>query len=153
MLSETKNNLGRFLKLFEAVKLSTLMDLVPLLVAAGIVRSKGQPQSDDEVLAAGESLLRWLARAGGAFRVGAAVYQLDARCFLKLMEQVQAMGLDQLAMPGLMKARQLGVGYLKWQVSGFLTDLARRSGSLEARGVVEIELFRCWWCRNGRFWW
>ena len=143
MLAETKGNVSRFLKVFDSVRLGTLLDLVPLLVAAGVVRSKGQAQSDEEVLAAGESILRWLARAGGAFRVGAAVYQVDARrgfrpvlkafwwiwgcfqlvlgrfrpfadrkgskragfrSFLKLMEQVQAMGLDQLSIPGLMKA-------------------------------------------------
>ncbi|CAK9060093.1 Hypothetical protein (Fragment) [Durusdinium trenchii] len=117
VMAETSIN--RFLKIFDGVRLSSLLDLVPLLVSAGVLRSKGQAQGEEEVAAAGGSVLRWLARAGGAFLVGSAVSQVEARSFVKLMEQVNQMGLGQLRPLGMMK------------VGAFLTDLSRRAGSLE----------------------
>lgn len=117
VLAET--SLTRFLKVFDAVRLSSLLELVPLLVSAGALRSKGQAQSEDEVATSGKSILGWLSRAGGSFLVCSAVYQCEARMFLKLMEQANNMGLSQLRPASLSK------------VGAFLTELSRQSGSLE----------------------
>ena len=130
VMAET--DLTRFLKVFDSVRLSSLLELVPLLVSAGALRSKGQPQNEDEVAAAGKSILRWLSSAGGSFLVCSAVYHCDARMFVKLMEQVNNMGLAQLRPASLSK------------VGAFLTDLSRRSGSLEdlVSMVGELDLLQ-----------
>ncbi|CAE7221953.1 unnamed protein product [Symbiodinium pilosum] len=108
-----------FLQAFDNVKLSSMAELVPLLISAGVLRGRGQHQTEEEVAAAGESALRWLARAGGAFLVSTAVYPIPARSFLKVMEQVNSCGLGRLRQPSLTK------------VGNWLTHLTRRLGSLE----------------------
>eukprot|EP00930_Biecheleria_cincta_P054553 TRINITY_DN4077_c0_g1_i2.p1 TRINITY_DN4077_c0_g1~~TRINITY_DN4077_c0_g1_i2.p1 ORF type:complete len:1655 (+),score=285.53 TRINITY_DN4077_c0_g1_i2:51-4967(+) len=112
-----------FLQAFDNIRLSSLAALVPLLVTAGLLRSsKGQQKkgSENEIAATAESVLRWIARAGGGFRFSLLVHPIDARFFPRIVKEVLGTGLYCLSAPALEK------------VGGWLADMAAASGDLEA---------------------
>eukprot|EP00931_Biecheleriopsis_adriatica_P008421 TRINITY_DN10960_c0_g1_i1.p1 TRINITY_DN10960_c0_g1~~TRINITY_DN10960_c0_g1_i1.p1 ORF type:complete len:2522 (+),score=580.89 TRINITY_DN10960_c0_g1_i1:533-7567(+) len=84
-----------FLQAFDQVKLRSVATLVPFLVSAGLLRSRGQHRTDEEVLHAGEALLRWIARAGGAFVLGSLLVRLEPKCFAPLIEVMMRTNLDK----------------------------------------------------------
>jgi len=117
VLSETTAE--DFLRGFASVSLGSLAGLVPLLTTAGLLRVHGQKASPSESADTSESFLRWVAQAGGASRLGAALECVEPRLFTKCMDVVCSAGL------GRMQAVSLG------KVVHWLTTCVNPSGGLE----------------------